>query len=52
MRTELKEIEIGQKILLPDGSVGVVDDFDGSFYFLEKSDECFLKYEKVNVIID
>lgn len=51
MRTEKREIQVGQKIILADGSIDRVDDFDGSFYYMENSDECFREFSIVNVVI-
>lgn len=52
MKTIKKEIELNQTILLKDGTVDFVEDYDGNFYFLENSDEPILPFTVVEVIVE
>jgi hypothetical protein len=52
MKTVQKEIQVGQTILLSDGNIDKVDDFDGSFYFLKNSDESILHHTIVDVVVE
>lgn len=44
------EVRLNQTILLPDGTMDVVNDFDGSFYFLKNSDEAIRAHSMVNEV--
>ncbi|WP_442637879.1 hypothetical protein [Rossellomorea marisflavi] len=49
-RTIKSEVRLNQTIMLPDGTVDVVNDFDGSFYFLKNSDEVFRAHSMVDEV--
>lgn len=51
MRTMKKEVKLDQVILMKDGSTDYVEDYDGDFYFLEKSGKTVLPFTMVDVIV-
>lgn len=51
MRTMKKEVKLDQVILMKDGSTDYVEDYDGDFYFLEKSGETVLPFTMVDVVV-